>query len=78
MGVSVTELFKQVLDLDEKDRAALAGLLLSSLDPAPDEGREAAWQAEIVRRAAELDAGSVETISWIELKARLETKLNGR
>ena len=32
---------------------------------------EETWLAEIERRMAELDSGSVQTISWEELRAQL-------
>jgi putative addiction module component (TIGR02574 family) len=78
MSISMAELFKEALDLDEKDRATLAGLLISSLEPSPDEGLEDAWRAEIARRASELDAGSVEAISWDELRDKILKRIDGQ
>lgn len=57
--------------LNQRERAALTGLLIESLEPESEEGVEEAWLAEIERRMAELDSGSVQTISWEELRARL-------
>ena len=51
--------------------AALMRLLIEALDTEVDKGVDAAWRAEIERRMAELDAGSVETIPWEEVRARL-------
>jgi len=76
--MSATELFKQALDLDEKDRATLAGLLISSLEASPDEGLEEAWRVEVARRVSELDAGSVEAVAWDELKDKLHKRIDGR
>ena len=45
---------------DMQDRAALASVLLESLET--DEGVEEAWAAEIQRRTAELKSGVVETV----------------
>jgi putative addiction module component (TIGR02574 family) len=78
MSDSAAELFKQALDLEEKDRAALAGLLLSSLEAEPDEGVEEAWRAEIARRVEELEAGTAETVTWDEVKAKLQKRIDGR
>jgi len=50
MPTSVARLFKEASHLDEGDRAALAGLLLESLDQPPIAGVEAAWAEEIERR----------------------------
>jgi putative addiction module component (TIGR02574 family) len=71
MSTPVGDLFKQALYLDERDRATLAGLLLESLEQKVDEEFESAWQNEIERRLAELDAGSVKLIPWKEVKAKL-------
>jgi len=49
----------------------LAGLLLESLEHEVDEDVEPAWQEEIKRRLAELDAGTVQMVSWDEVKAKL-------
>ena len=45
-------------------------LLIEALDAETEEGVEDAWQVEIERRMAELDAGSVEAISWEEVRDR--------
>jgi putative addiction module component (TIGR02574 family) len=71
MSTSVGDLFRLASELDEHDRATLAGLLLESLEHEVDEDVEAAWQAEIERRLAELDANSVELVPWEEVKAKL-------
>jgi putative addiction module component (TIGR02574 family) len=71
METSTTDLFKQALDLDERDRATLAGLLIESLEEEPDEDLEAAWRAEVERRVAELESGEVKAVPWEELKAKL-------
>lgn len=71
MSTPVGDLFRQASELNEHDRATLAGLLLESLEHDVDEDVEAAWQAEIERRLAELDANSVELIPWEEVKTKL-------
>lgn len=57
--------------LKPQERAALTGLLIESLEPESEEGVEEAWLAEIERRMAELDSGSVQTIPSDKLRARL-------
>jgi len=71
MSTPVGELFRQASELDAHDRATLAGLLLESLEHEVDEDVEPAWQAEIERRLAELDADSVQLVPWDEVKAKL-------
>lgn len=71
------EIFKKALQLSETERAALAGMLIDSIDSDVEEGVEAAWRLEIERRIAELDAGTVETIPWDIVRDRLRRSLGG-
>ena len=71
MSHSAEKLLEKALDLDERDRAMLAGLLLESLDMEVEEGVEAAWVAEIKRRMAELDTEPSAVVPWNDVKARL-------
>jgi putative addiction module component (TIGR02574 family) len=57
--------------LDPAERATLMRLLIENLDAESEESVEDAWRVEIERRMAELDSGSVQTVSWEELRARL-------
>lgn len=75
MGADVLDLFKQACGLPAKERADLAGLLLESLETAPDPAVEEAWAIEINRRVAELDAGAVSTVPWATVKAKLLSRL---
>jgi putative addiction module component (TIGR02574 family) len=59
---ATTDLFKQALDLDERDRATLAGLLIESLEENPDQDLKATWKAEVARRIADLESGEVTTV----------------
>ncbi len=78
MTRTVVELFREAAQLPEGDRATLAGLLIESLEPAPEQDVEAAWSKEIARRVAELDAGTVETIPWHEVRAEVFGRRNDR
>jgi len=71
MSTHVTELFKQASILSEEERATLAGLLIESLESEIDPDVEDAWRIEIERRVAELDSGTVETVPWEVVKAKL-------
>lgn len=76
MATSVEELYREALDLDARERAALAARLIDSLDAEIEEGVEPAWLAEVERRIEELDSGKVKTIPWDEVQARLFDTLN--
>ncbi|NOQ42392.1 MAG: addiction module protein [Desulfuromusa sp.] len=78
MATSQKRLFKEALDLTEKDRAKLAGLLIGSLDAEEGEGVEAAWISEVEGRLAALDKGHTKTIPWEEVKKQLLKNLNVR
>lgn len=71
MTKDVAELFKRASDLPEQERAALAGLLIESLESEREAGVEAAWLEEIHRRISDLDAGSLKTIPWQKVQAKL-------
>lgn len=55
----------------EQDRSTLADLLIEGLDPIPDPDIDRAWADEIARRVAELDAGTVETIPWEQVRNKM-------
>ena len=57
--------------VEPQERSTLMRLLIEALDADTEEGVENAWRVEIERRMAELDSGSVETIPWEEVRARL-------
>ena len=73
MERNLNDVFQQAVQLPERDRATLAGLLIETLDPVsdPDPDVEAAWSEEIERRLAEIDAGTVELIPWETVQAEL-------
>ncbi len=71
MTAASEDLFRQALSLDEKDRATLAGALIESLHGEIEPGTDEAWAAEIKRRVAELEANSVASVPWSQVKDRL-------
>jgi len=78
MSEEVSELLKKALALPVEARAALAGLLLESLDDTVDASAEEAWKQEIARRIEELDSGKVKPIPWAEARRQISAILNGR
>jgi putative addiction module component (TIGR02574 family) len=65
------QLLSEALQLTERQRAELAAALLNSLDTQFDQDARAAWDAEICRRLAEIDAGQVYLLSYDEASPRL-------
>jgi putative addiction module component (TIGR02574 family) len=71
------QLLERALSLSEEERAEIAGVLIESLEPAPDADVEAAWHREVTRRVAELDAGTADSAPWEEVRDRLFSRLSG-
>lgn len=71
MSETAEQILKKALSLSETDRASLAGALIESLHGKADPGAESAWDAEIERRVAELDAKAVGTVPWSQVRERL-------
>jgi putative addiction module component (TIGR02574 family) len=61
--------------LPEQERAELAHDLIMSLDGPKDTGVEEAWDQEILRRIAEVDAGQAKLLDRAELRRRMREKL---
>lgn len=72
---TVTELFREAADLPEEDRAALAGLLIESLESERDPDVDETWAAEIERRIADIKTGRVEGVPWETVRTRLLGRL---
>lgn len=71
MNAALEKLTQQALALPAEERAALANLLVESLDPAPSKEIEALWAAEAVRRRDEVRSGAVKPVSREEARERI-------
>jgi putative addiction module component (TIGR02574 family) len=72
MARDLKEVFREAFELPERDRATLAGLLIESLEPPPDDPDvEELWAEEAERRWREIESGAVATIPWEEVRAKL-------
>jgi putative addiction module component (TIGR02574 family) len=78
MPKAVTDVLADALRLEPDARAELAAELLASLDGPPDPDAEAAWNAEIDRRIAAIEAGTIRLEPWSEVKRRIERDVLGR
>ena len=76
MRAPVKEVVEKALNLDEPGRAEVVEVLLKSLE-VEDPEREADFVAELDRRAAEMEAGTVRGIPWEELWAELQRERGG-
>jgi putative addiction module component (TIGR02574 family) len=75
MTPEVSKLLERALSLTVEEQEALAHSLISNLGGKVDEGVEAAWEAEIGKRIAELESGKAKTTPWEEVRKRNLAKL---
>ena len=76
MSTEIMErLRSEALTLSMPERAELAHDLLESLDAPADEGVESAWDEEIIRRIAQIDAGQATLLSRDQLRQKLQDRL---
>jgi len=73
MSPTLQTLKDEAQKLSERERAELAYFLINSLD-AEDPDAEAAWDAELERRANEIEKGAVTGRPAKEVLARLSEK----
>lgn len=80
MTPRVRDLLRDALALPVEERADLASELLASLEgPADDPGEvEAAWAAEIERRARRVLSGESAGEPWADVRRRIEADLKKR
>lgn len=78
MTRAAKDLLADALRLDLEERAELAAELLASLDGPSDPDAAEAWDAEIERRIAAIDAGTVTLEPWDEVRRRIARDVLGR
>ena len=78
MSKTGQKVLEDALRLELPERAELAAELLASLDGEPDENVEAAWAAEIERRAARARSGEDPGKPWAEVRDRVRDALSKR
>lgn len=79
MPMPLQDIEAQALQLPREERGRLAGRLLQSLDPEPDDTPEniaKAWDEEIARRIEEMDAGRTESIPYEQVRAELRALID--
>jgi putative addiction module component (TIGR02574 family) len=75
------ELLREALTLPVAERADVAAELLARLDDAEKENPaevEAAWAAEIERRARRVMSGELAGVPWEDVRRRAEAELRKR
>jgi putative addiction module component (TIGR02574 family) len=79
MSQGVEQILEAALALPDDDQLQLVDALLAAVDERGLRPFDDSWLAEIQRRSAEFDAGTVKPIPWAEVKerARRETAPRG-
>ncbi len=75
MSDLVAELSQRALELAPEDRARLAEELLASLDTDVSAEGDAAWDAELRQRIADVDSGAATLLSADGVFARVRSRL---
>jgi putative addiction module component (TIGR02574 family) len=72
--VAATDRLDDLLRLPVEERAKLALELLRTLDGESEPGAAEAWEVEVERRGAEVDAGTAETMTLDEYRAHVRQR----
>ena len=78
MSKTGEKLLEDAMKLGLPERAELAAELIASLDGEPDQDTEAAWAAEIERRAIRARSGDDTGTPWAEVRGRIRDGLTRR
>ncbi len=73
---TLEKLRADALSLPESERAELAHNLVASLDGRADSDAETAWDAEILRRLAEIDTGTADLIDREEFRRLMRARIS--
>ena len=76
--MSPAEILAEILRLPVEERARLALELIRSLDTEAEAGAADAWDAEIDRRGAKVDAGIAQTMTVDEYRAHVRQRRAAR
>lgn len=76
--MAAQDMLAEILRLPAEERARLALELLRSLDGEPDPGAAEAWDVEIERRGAEVDAGTADTMTLDEYRDHVRRRRAAR
>jgi len=76
--MAATDVLADILRLPPEERARLALELIRSLDGQVDPDAAQAWDAEIDRRGAEVEAGTATTMTLDEYRAHVRARRAAR
>jgi putative addiction module component (TIGR02574 family) len=71
MNARVDHVLEDILRLSAEERSAVAAALIDSLETGDEGSLAEAWRTELLRRRAELRAGTAQAAPWAEVRARI-------
>jgi putative addiction module component (TIGR02574 family) len=71
-------LLSEILALPVEERVKVAHRLLESLEELPDDDVDAAWIAELEKRARDVESGAVKPVSWETARGNIVDELRER
>ena len=77
-SVTVSSVLDEALSLPDNERAKVALELLRSLGGEPEPGASKAWEEEIDRRAAEVVAGTADTMTLDAYRLHVRQRRSAR
>ena len=78
MSEASENVFQAAMSLPAEDRFELVEALIAECDQQLKRPFSDAWIAEVQRRSAEIDAGTVTLAPWAEVKARVRKRVEER
>ena len=68
MSAKMRQVIENMKELSSDERAFVAHCLISSLENKQDDGVDEAWLELAEKRFSELESGSVQGVTWDEIK----------
>jgi putative addiction module component (TIGR02574 family) len=78
MQQNVDQLLQAAMSLPDEDQLRLVSALAAAVEERGLRPFDDGWLGEIQRRSAKYDAGTVQAISWSEVKERARRQVSGR
>lgn len=76
MATAFEEISKNVMQLTNQQRLALAGFLLETDNLADDPTIDVVWEQEIQKRIAVIDSGNVKGVSYADVMREANNRLS--